>query len=362
MARRKEEPWQLPGEIRGENVRLQKGGGGYRPLSSASKARLRRIVNRAPEVVVKVTGRTRGGDGKHLKAHFDYITRNGKIEAETQDGEIIRDRHRLRDLHEDWMFANATMARGPATPRSAQSVGIILSMPAGTSPDKVEAAGRTWARETFGNKHDWVMARHDDTDHAHVHIAVRAVDNDGRRLAPGPADLQEWRERFARELKRYGVEAEASPRHARGSLRKSLNAQAYQNLGVTTRSQTNVTSGATGFDPTPTKRAQSRDWNEIIEKRQSRVRQSYLDHAKALAKGDAADRLLAHDIERFVEEMPVSLARRQAVGHELQHIREQQAAQNPRTPVAPAVAPHVDHPTPRPAAIEPSSSPSPSRT
>ena len=40
-----------------------------------SAARFIRVLRRAPEVMVKVTGRTR--DGGHLKAHLDYISRNG---------------------------------------------------------------------------------------------------------------------------------------------------------------------------------------------------------------------------------------------------------------------------------------------
>lgn len=93
-------------------------------------------------------------------------------------------------------------------------------MPPRMPPDKLEADVRTWARETLP-EHDWLMARHDDTDHPHVHVTVRAVGRSGLRLAPGPFDLQQWRERFARELRRLGVEAEATPRQARGQVRKS---------------------------------------------------------------------------------------------------------------------------------------------
>ncbi|MDP9108360.1 MAG: hypothetical protein M3N23_04730, partial [Pseudomonadota bacterium] len=48
-------------------------GGARLPLSNSDKARLHRIAHRAPEVMVKITGRTRGTAG-HLKAHLDYIT------------------------------------------------------------------------------------------------------------------------------------------------------------------------------------------------------------------------------------------------------------------------------------------------
>lgn len=40
-----------------------------------ARAKLARIVRKAPEVVVKVTGRQRGGH--HVKAHLDYIGRKG---------------------------------------------------------------------------------------------------------------------------------------------------------------------------------------------------------------------------------------------------------------------------------------------
>lgn len=164
--------------------------------------------------MVKVTGRVRGGPGQ-LKAHLDYITRNSRLQGETQDGERVIDRASLRALHDDWLLANTAEQRGRPSPNATQSVSLILSMPPSTPPDRVEAAARTWARDTLGGKYDYLMARHDDTAHPHVHITVRAVGYDGKRLAPGPDDLQTWRERFAREMRRLGVEAEASPgRHA----------------------------------------------------------------------------------------------------------------------------------------------------
>ena len=41
------------------------------------------------------------------------------------------------------------------------------------------------------------MVRHDDQEHPHVHVTVRAVGRDGRRLARGKEQLQVWREDFA---------------------------------------------------------------------------------------------------------------------------------------------------------------------
>src|SRR6185295_9660223 len=42
-----------------------------------ARARLARLAARTPEVMVKVTGRTR--DPGHLRAHLEYISRNGEL-------------------------------------------------------------------------------------------------------------------------------------------------------------------------------------------------------------------------------------------------------------------------------------------
>ena len=62
-----------------------------------ARAKLARIVRKAPEVVVKVTGRQRGGS--HVKAHLDYIGRKGNVEIETRDGEILTSKD---DIAEHW--------------------------------------------------------------------------------------------------------------------------------------------------------------------------------------------------------------------------------------------------------------------
>lgn len=328
MARHKEEEvWRLPATVKGKDTRLS---GGSRSHSSPSlspdaKARLGRIVSRVPEVMVKVTGRTRGVT--HLKAHLDYLTRNGKLLAETQDGEQFQDRKRLRELHDEWLLANAAEARGRNNPQAAQSVGIILSMPAGAPRDRVHDAARTWARETFAGKHDWIMVRHDDRDHPHVHVSVRAVGNDGRRLAPGPEDLQLWRERFARELRRLGVLAEATPRQARGKVPRADRSpvQQVEKRGAKSIARQRQHGDALQAAKAP-KLPQPRDWHRDIQVRQERIRKAYLEHAAELTQGDAADRRLARDIERFVADMPVPLTRRQAVAVELRQVLEQRSS------------------------------------
>lgn len=335
-----EEVWRLPNTAKGKDVKLGKGGGATRPLSlsSGARARLQRIVGRAPEVMVKITGRSRGT--VHLKQHLDYITRNGRISAETQDGTNVETRADLRALNDDWIAANGLTERSQPNPSAAQSVGIILSMPAGTPPDRVHEAARTWARESLSNN-DWLLVRHEDKDHPHVHVTVRAVGYDGRRLVTGPADLQRWRETFARELRRHGIKAEATPRQARGMVRRNdgpaLHRIAARGTDANVVKRRKVEAAREVMPDKPRKDAR---WEQAVQHRQQNIRDAYLAHAVVLDEGDKEDQRLAKDVRSFVAGMPVPLNRRQAITTELRHVRDMhqgiapsQSAEKPADPV-----------------------------
>ena len=319
-----EEVWRLPNVGKGQDVRAGRGGGKSRPasLSAGARSRLARIVAKRPEVMVKITGRTRGI--VHLKAHLDYVSRNAKLEVERSDGMRISSKEGMRALHDDWLQANAVMARGRSDERSVQSVSIILSMPPGNPPDKVQDAARTWARETFAERHEWIMARHDDKDHPHVHVTVRAVGSNGKRLTAGPKELQAWRERFARELRRYGIEAEATPRQARGVIRKANTTPVHkiEQRGTVPRVRVLAAIGDTGQKPRP-----SQTWEVAIERRQENIKRAYLDHAALLKDADdPEDRRLGRDIERFAAGLSVALTRRPALAAELRNVTDRSPA------------------------------------
>ena len=280
--------------------------------------------------MVKITGRTRGA--QHLKKHLDYVTRNGRLVAETRDGEVLTSRDSVRALHDDWLQDNAVLANGRNTLQAVQSVSIILSMPPGSPPDRVQEAARTWARETFADRHDWLMARHDDKDHPHVHVTVRSVGNDGRRLTAGPKELQGWRERFAHELRRHGVEAEATPRQARGQVRKSapIAVHKIEGRGTVPAARRREVSLAAREANTAAPRP-APGWEAEIGQRQRAIQQAYLERAELLSEGsDPADRQLARDIKRFVAEMPVAITRRQAVAAELRDVIDERHSEEQR--------------------------------
>lgn len=181
---------------------------------AAAYAQLARIIRRAPEVMVKITGRTK--DGGHLRSHLDYISRNGKLNLEGPDGERLEERAEIKALAAAWSL-EATLELGGRNDRPL-SRSIVLSMPRGTDAMRVHDAARAFAAEAFGDRFPYVFALHDEGGHPHVHLTVRALGADGSRLNPRKADLEVWRQRFAQALRVRGVEAEASPRRARGVL------------------------------------------------------------------------------------------------------------------------------------------------
>jgi type IV secretory pathway VirD2 relaxase len=267
--------------------------------------------------MVKITGRTKGV--AHLKSHLAYITRNGELDAETEQGVTLAGRSGLKDLQQRWEddagLDNKRRRDG------SLSINIILSMPAGTDAAAVKESARAFAIETFGYNHDYVFVQHLDDKHPHVHLTVRSLGHDGKRLNPRKADLQAWRERFAGELRLRGIAAEATPRRTRGRVRKADRGavRALRKRKITpdvdrlAREEvlSEVRGGRTAKHP----------WDEQIKSRQDAIRRRYLDYAAELQRsGVQADQGLARQIRQFVKDMPAVETRRHVLKNELEEL------------------------------------------
>jgi len=265
-----------------------------------ARAKLTRIVRKAPEVVVKVTGRQRGG--KHVKAHLDYIGRKGALAIETRDGETLTTKDDIAERAAEWSDTLQWRSRP-----TVSSVSLIFSMPAGTDPEKVLGAVRALAHAELSENHDFVLALHTDTPRPHVHLTVQAEGLDRTRFNPRPVQLNRFRERFARELRARGVAAEATPRRARGQgiagssmalvkLRARLRAEGSHRMTTADR-RTNeqaiaVARGERQLPPFIA--AGTFRWQEI--------RRAYEQTAAALdATGQVDDRELASDVRTFLD-------------------------------------------------------------
>ncbi|UPK30999.1 relaxase/mobilization nuclease domain-containing protein [Bradyrhizobium sp. 195] len=282
-------------------------------LTPAMRAKLERIVRRAPEVMVKITGRTK--DVAHLKSHLAYITRNGELDAETEQGTSLTGRAGLKDLQQRW--EDDAGLDDKRRRDGSLSINIILSMPAGTDAVGVKDSARALAVETFGDNYDYVFVQHLDDKHPHVHLTVRSLGHDGKRLNPRKADLQAWRERFAGELRLRGIAAEATPRRTRGRVRKADRGAvlALRKRRITPDvdrlARKEVLSEVRGGN------AAKHPWDEQIKSRQDVIRRRYLDYAAELQRCEArADHALAREIRQFVGDMPTIETRRHVLKNE----------------------------------------------
>ena len=193
--------------------------GHRRSLTIGQIKHITRTVGRTPEVMVKVINKGSSSVAA-VGRHVDYIGRKGEVELETDDGEILRGKDVEVGLLEDWNLdlieqrgkINLTPNKPKEPPRLVYK--LIFSMPAGTPPEKVQAAVRNFAREEFGLKHRYVMALHTDEPHPHVHLLLKATSDEGQRLYIRKATLREWRAGFAHHLRALGVPANATPRQS----------------------------------------------------------------------------------------------------------------------------------------------------
>lgn len=196
----------------------------------------------AKEVLVKISGGGRDADG--VQAHLEYIDRHGTLDLETDQGEVLTGKVAATEIINDW---GLDYGKVPGAPHSRSKVGadgkrrqprqafnIVLSMPAGTPPEKVLKAVKKFAREEFAHQHRYAMALHAEQKdghgkHPHVHLVVKAEhEYEGPRLNPRKADLQRWREAFAATLNELGVAATATRRDDRGKPKTSKSTPIYR--------------------------------------------------------------------------------------------------------------------------------------
>ena len=125
-------------------------------------------ARRVPQAVFKISSHNRSGGAVH--GRFQYMTREGEVEAEGLNGERLDQAQLARQLF----------------------------------------------RAAFADNHDYVFAAHSDTKNFHVHVVVQAAGHDGKQLRIGREDIQDLRLLMAEKAAEQGIELDASPRWARG--------------------------------------------------------------------------------------------------------------------------------------------------
>ena len=212
----------LPRPRRSRNVRLSSAkftSTGGRLSTAQARAtyvrqKLQAMVRRAPQVMVKLVRAPKGMKG--ISNNLTYISRDGQLDIEDQDGQVIQGKDAVADLKAEWRDGGMPIA-ADSTMRDAFH--LVLSMPTRTDPLSVQRAARDFATREFSG-YQYAMVLHTfETDpdphpspHPHVHLTVKAAGLDGVRLNPRKADLQRWREGFAEALREHGIEATTTSR------------------------------------------------------------------------------------------------------------------------------------------------------
>lgn len=284
------------------------------PSGPATKEKVARTAKKTAEVMVKISGG--GKNMKHIKAHMDYISRNGEVEIEDENGDIHQGMEAVRDVRDSW--AKGKIGIPYEGEKRKEAFNIVLSMPPGTDRQAVKDAAREFAKQEFGN-HQYVFAAHDDEKHPHVHLAVKAVGNDGIRLNPRKGDLQFWREQFAEKLRDQGIEANATPRRARGVVQKAEK-QAVRHIDAEFQQGKRQ-------EPARVTRARKQDAEAEVKTGKKRAnpaqdnisaarkdtQKAYGQIARALATGEPEDKQIALDIVRLVQTMPPVVTKHDAL-------------------------------------------------
>jgi hypothetical protein len=265
---------------------------------------LSRTVWRTPEVMVKVLSRG-GRDRKAVGRHLNYLSRDGELEIETDDGRRLSGQGVEQELLEDWDLdleearrTTGLRARpGMTQPKLVHKV--VFSMPAGTSPDGLLRGVQAFARETFGAKHRYAMVLHTDEPHPHVHMVVKAVSEEGVRLNIRKATLRDWRREFARHLRAQGISANATDKALRGTTRANLSDGTYRAMqrGASRRIQEHV--GSPGMERKTASEAASR---ESLLHTRAQVERGWLAAAEILERHGQRD--LAWYVRRFTDALP----------------------------------------------------------
>jgi hypothetical protein len=280
--------------------------------------------------MVKVTGG--GRKVTAVAAHLVYISHEGELELETDDGQRVPQsgqKELLRDWHLD---LSAGQYRPPARSTKKPLAGIklvhnvVLSMPAPTPPDKVLAAARTFARERFGLKYRYVMALHTHQEHPHVHIVVKAEGLEACRLHIDKAMLREWRQDFARMMRDQGIAANATPGVVRGQNKGAERDDRYRTKkrrsSHALREQVERVANELARSGTIRDRAHAK----LAETRKTVV-VGWLGVAALLGKqGEIA---LADEVRQFVKALPPVLTDRERIASELiRHVTAQRPARS----------------------------------
>jgi hypothetical protein len=155
---------------------------------------------------------------------------------------------------------------------------------------------------------------HTDEAHPHVHLVLKAVNEQGARLNITKATLRHWRSEFARNLRVLGVEANATERAVRGQSRKAkldgIYRASLRGDSTYVRAQSEVVAA-----DMPSGHSRIEPGRRTIVETRRQVESGWRTLAANLAKGGNED--LARNVRRFIDRMPTVMTDKELIAAEL---------------------------------------------
>jgi len=279
-------------------------------LALAERVRAARGV---PQAIVKVASYAQGRS--EVMGQVNYITRKGKLELETDEGEQLTTVEAQQGMVRRWSrdFGHRKNSR--------DTVHLVFSMPHGSDPEALRNSVRKVLQREFPDQ-EAAFVIHEETKHPHAHVVMKMQGRKKKkRLRLRKEDLHHLRETFAEAAREEGVELAVSPRAARGVGRKGMKQAPYhlrQKKMIPIAEK--ETAQETVFE-LQKGRIEEKPWEKAMQKRNQAEREAYQSEAvklrAAAARQSQQDRAMllqaAADLERFSETMPKPKTLRQTL-------------------------------------------------
>lgn len=163
------------------------------------------------EVMIKITSKSK--NLKSLKNHLDYISRNGEIPLEDEQGLTYFGKEEIRNLRDNFRDNGVKIKRkGELKREVSQTINIVFSMRShkDVSEEKLKKSVHATLKKLYPD-HMYSLAYHGDTDNPHCHVVLKVADELNNRLNLNLYDLQQMRNKFAHYLRSLSIEAKATP-------------------------------------------------------------------------------------------------------------------------------------------------------
>ncbi len=188
----------------------------------SARAKAEKFAAGRPEIVMKFD-KTSVKSAHHLQESGRYISRNGKLECEDDEGQVLAGTEAIDERMKSWVEDEELYQQtGAGRPSDKLARRFIVSTPPGTDPEALKKAVRDFVAAEFKSRgFEFIWTIHTDKAHPHAHVLIKNRSADGKRLHYSNQELRAMRERFCVIAEKYGIDLNATSRAVRGRTRRA---------------------------------------------------------------------------------------------------------------------------------------------